>query len=82
MAGSLLTLDKAVFNMASFAKIPLWQAVQMASLTPAKKLGISDEYGSIEVGKKANLIVVDEMQRVELVYREGRQLYRRQNYED
>ena len=82
LAGSLLTLNKAVFNMASFAHIPLWQAVRMASLAPAKKLGIDSEYGSIEKGKKANLVIVDEAARVELVYREGRQVYRRPGYEE
>ena len=82
LAGSLLTLNKAIFNMISLTNIPLWQAVRMASLTPAKKLGIANEYGSIEIGKKANLVVVDEAARVELVYREGKQLYRRPGYEE
>ena len=82
LAGSLLTLNKAVFNMIYFTNIPLWQAVRMASLAPAKKLGIANEYGSIENGKKANLVVVDEAARVEMVYREGKQLYRRSAYEE
>lgn len=74
LAGSLLTLDAAVRNMVSFTGIPLWRAVRMASLAPAKVLGLDKDYGSIAKGKKANLAIMDEAFRVERVYREGREI--------
>ena len=35
-------------------------AIKMASLNPAKLLGVADRKGSLEVGKDADLIVIDE----------------------
>ena len=73
LAGSLLTLDAAVRNTVEFGNVPLYQAVKMASLTPAKRIGVDGEMGSIQVGKLADLVVVDEHCRVERVWRKGKE---------
>ena len=39
--------------------VNLQDAVQMASLTPAKVLGIDDKKGSLETGKDADIVVMD-----------------------
>lgn len=39
--------------------ISLPQAIQMVTLNPAQALGIAQDYGSIEIGKRADLILVD-----------------------
>mgnify|MGYP001243163419 CR=1 FL=1 len=75
LAGSLLTLDQAVRNVIQFAEIPLWQAVRMASLTPAQSLGIDDKLGSIEPGKQADLVVTDQNLQVRTVWVKGRLVY-------
>jgi N-acetylglucosamine-6-phosphate deacetylase len=59
LAGSVLTLNRAVKNILDWTGIPVHQAVQMASLTPACVLGLDREMGSIEAGKLANLSVFD-----------------------
>lgn len=59
LAGSTLTLNKAVYNMVNIVNIPLQDAVRMASLNPAKVIGIDDRKGSIEIGKDADLIIFD-----------------------
>jgi N-acetylglucosamine-6-phosphate deacetylase len=59
IAGSVITLDQCVSNMMSLG-IPIQQAVHMASLAPARAAGIDSEYGSIEVGKRADLILFEE----------------------
>ncbi|QIB27599.1 N-acetylglucosamine-6-phosphate deacetylase [Caloranaerobacter azorensis] len=64
LAGSTLTLNKAVYNMVNTVNIPLQDAVRMASLNPAKVIGISDKKGSIEIGKDADLIIFDENIRI------------------
>jgi N-acetylglucosamine-6-phosphate deacetylase len=41
------------------AGIPLEEAVGMATLVPARALGLDDKIGSLEIGKKADLIRFD-----------------------
>ena len=45
LAGSVLTLDRAIRNVMSFAGWQLQQAVRLATLNPAQRLGISDHRG-------------------------------------
>jgi N-acetylglucosamine-6-phosphate deacetylase len=59
LAGSCLSLDMAVRNMVALAGASLPQAVRMASLVPARALGLQDDRGSIAVGKAADLILFD-----------------------
>lgn len=74
LAGSLLTLDEAVRKMARYAKVPLWEAVRMASLIPARRLGLDGETGSLETGKLANVVLTDEECRVCRVWIRGREI--------
>jgi N-acetylglucosamine-6-phosphate deacetylase len=59
LAGSILTMNRAVKNIIDWASLPVPQAVRMASLNPARVLGLDGRMGSIEVGKLANLAVLD-----------------------
>ena len=59
IAGSTTNLFKCVQKLISFG-IDADEAFKMASYTPAKLMGISDTKGSVEVGKDADLIVVDD----------------------
>ncbi len=74
LAGSHLTLDNAVRNVMSYAGYGLSHAVRFATLNPAKLLGISDKYGSVEVGKVADLILVDDKFNVKSVYLQGQRV--------
>jgi N-acetylglucosamine-6-phosphate deacetylase len=76
LAGSVLTLNRAVMNSVNFAKLPIWQAVAMASLNPAKRLGLDAEMGSIEAGKRANLVAVDEDGTVQQVWIDGEEQWK------
>jgi N-acetylglucosamine-6-phosphate deacetylase len=51
---------------------PLWQAVRMASLTPAQIVGVAAELGSLAPGKRADIILFDEQINVRGVYLGGR----------
>lgn len=59
LAGSVLTMNQAVRNMIDWTGVSISQAINMASLNPARVLGMEGEIGSISVGKKANLAVLD-----------------------
>ncbi|SCL87442.1 N-acetylglucosamine-6-phosphate deacetylase [Sporanaerobacter sp. PP17-6a] len=60
LAGSTLTLNRAVWNMVHMVGVPLEDAVRMASLNPAKSIGVGDRKGSIEIGKDADLIIFND----------------------
>lgn len=60
LAGSTLNLHKAVKNLMNFSGATLAEAVICATRNPAMAVGIYDEVGSIEVGKRADLIILDE----------------------
>lgn len=59
VAGSVLPLNKGVWNVYTNSSIPLWECVNGASLNPATTIGIVDKKGSIEVGKDADIIITD-----------------------
>ena len=68
----------AVFTLEKLGILPLHQAVNMASLLPAKALGISDITGSLEEGKAADLILVkngDGVHRIMKTCVEGREVF-------
>lgn len=71
LAGSHLTLDGACRNVMSYTPYGMCQVVRMASLNPAKLIGIDKDYGSIEVGKVADLILVDNAFNVKKVFLQG-----------
>jgi N-acetylglucosamine-6-phosphate deacetylase len=58
IAGSVLTLDRAVRNFAQFTGMGLGTAVTAASLNPAKLIGQDAEWGSIEQGRRADFVVL------------------------
>jgi N-acetylglucosamine-6-phosphate deacetylase len=59
LAGSVLTLDRAVRNTAKFASVPLEAAVRMASLNPSLMLGLHDR-GAIAEGMIADVNLLRE----------------------
>lgn len=71
LSGSLLTMDRAVYNMMRHTGIGWVEAAKMASLNPARALGIDHDLGSIEAGKKANFVVVSDSLQVKQVMLEG-----------
>lgn len=67
LAGSHLTLDNACRNLMTHTGYGLCHAIRFATLNPARMLGIDDEVGSLEAGKRANLILIDDMVHVKKV---------------
>ena len=56
LAGSTLTLDRAVRSMVSLGGTSLEDALSMATTVPAARLGLTDR-GSLEVGRRADLVL-------------------------
>lgn len=70
-AGSIATMDRLVRNMVQLAGVPLWDAVQMASGTPAARIGLQGIKGSLDPGCDADLILLDDALKVRRVMAMG-----------
>jgi N-acetylglucosamine-6-phosphate deacetylase len=57
LAGSVLTLDRAVRNVAKFANLKLQQAIRLATVNPARVLRLGD-VGIIAPGARADFVVL------------------------
>ena len=71
LSGSRLTLDQACRNIMAHTNCGIAQAFVMASTNPAKAIGLYDELGSIEKGKVADLVFVDDVFNVQHVMLNG-----------
>jgi N-acetylglucosamine-6-phosphate deacetylase len=59
LAGSLLTLDRALANFIQFTGAPLEQALPLLTANPAAMTGLSLQAGALAPGQPANLVVLD-----------------------
>lgn len=75
LAGSALNMAKAVKNAHEKIGIPLGAALQMASETPARFLGLNDKIGTIKIGYNADLIVLNDDLQVTQTYKNGIRIF-------
>ncbi len=75
IAGSVLTMNTAVRNVANFVGLPLQDAVKMATVNPARRIGVYERKGSLEAGKDADVAVVDDKLNVYMTMVKGRIVY-------
>lgn len=59
LAGSVLTLDRALANFIAFTAAPLEEALRLLTANPAAMTGLGEKAGSLAVGQAANLVAVD-----------------------
>jgi len=78
LAGSTIRLCDAVRNMVEKADVPLREAVEMASTTPARVAGATDRKGGIAPGMDADITVLDRDLSVMLTMVEGRVVYEKE----
>jgi len=78
LAGSVLKMIDAVKNAIKFLNISLEDAVMMASTNPAKKLNVYDRKGSIEVGKDADLVVLNKDLVILMTIVKGKIVYKKE----
>ena len=74
LAGSVLTMDRAVKNMVELAGLPIEYVLPLATTVPAKIAGVADRKGKIEVDYDADLVVLDERLEVERVVVRGNEV--------
>jgi N-acetylglucosamine-6-phosphate deacetylase len=71
LAGSIATTDRIIKTAVEKAGIPLFDAVRMASETPAHIMGIYDRKGSLQRGKDADILIMDNDLNLRSVYSMG-----------
>ena len=74
LAGSVTNLFDCMKTAVKKMGIPLETAVACATMNPAKSLGEYDKYGSITVGKKANIVLMDSDLEIQAVLKDGRKI--------
>ncbi|MHA7837280.1 MAG: amidohydrolase family protein, partial [bacterium] len=59
LAGSRLTLDRAIRNACAYQAMDPLGAIASVTLRPARLLGIEDEIGTLRPGSRADLVLLD-----------------------
>jgi N-acetylglucosamine-6-phosphate deacetylase len=77
LAGSTLTLNKAIKNMIKKANAKVTESVRMASLNGAKVLSIEDRKGILAVGKDADVVVMNDEFEVQMTIHKGEIKYKK-----
>ncbi|WP_130805972.1 N-acetylglucosamine-6-phosphate deacetylase [Senegalia massiliensis] len=77
LAGSTLKIKNGVKNIKKATGIDLYEAIRLASIIPAKAIGIDDKVGSIKQNKKANITIIDDEFNIYMTIVEGNIVYER-----
>ena len=75
-AGSTLTMDRAVRNIMKLVGMSLQTAVKMATINPAVVVNVDENKGSLELGKDADIVIIDDEINVHLTIVKGKIVYR------
>ena len=75
-AGSTLTTGQALKNLLKFTGRPIEEILKLLTENPAKLIGVFDKKGSIEEGKDADLVILDEENSVVDTFVMGKQITR------
>jgi len=78
LAGSVLTLNKAILNMLHNSNLEIYEAVALATLNPAKVINMDNKKGSIEVGLDADIVIFNDDIEVLTTIVEGKLVYETQ----
>lgn len=76
-AGSVATADRLVRTMKNLADVPLIEAIEMMTQTPAKIIGVAQRKGSLAVGKDADIIIHDNDINILMVIINGKVVYKK-----
>ncbi|MBL8852068.1 MAG: N-acetylglucosamine-6-phosphate deacetylase [Planctomycetaceae bacterium] len=71
LASSVEGMDHMIRTFAALTGRPLWEVIRMASLTPARIAGRDAEFGSLERGKRADVVLLDGELAVRRVFIDG-----------
>ncbi|MFH1995615.1 MAG: N-acetylglucosamine-6-phosphate deacetylase [Candidatus Omnitrophota bacterium] len=79
IAGSALSMNRAVENAVTFGKLTIPEAVRLATLNPARHMGVDKEKGSLSVGKDADVVIFDKKFNVKTTIVQGAVVYQKRS---
>lgn len=77
IAGSVLTMDRAIMNFLTNTGAPLPDVIAMVTVNPAKELGLYKQLGSISPGKKADMVIFDNKINIKTTFIKGVQVFKK-----
>lgn len=75
IAGSVTNLMDCMRKAVKEMGIPLESAVKCATMNPAKAIGIYDTYGSLTIGKQADVVILDKELEIKYIMKAGKIVY-------
>lgn len=78
LAGSILTMERALANFMAATGLPLADAWPVTSRTPAQSLGLSHQFGALAPGYQADLVLLDAQLQVVATVVGGKVVYLRE----
>ncbi|MEB2631488.1 N-acetylglucosamine-6-phosphate deacetylase [Peribacillus frigoritolerans] len=79
LAGSILKMDDAIKNTMKYTDCSMTDIIKMTAENPAKQLRIFDRKGSIQVGKDADLVILNDRLDVEMTFCRGNLAFKKEN---
>ncbi|MGK0466526.1 MAG: N-acetylglucosamine-6-phosphate deacetylase [Clostridium sp.] len=76
LAGSILKLNEGVKNFMDNTDIDICEAISLVSINPAKELGLDTVKGSLEVGKYADILILDSDFNIQQTIVEGNTVFK------
>ena len=75
LSGSSLTMLRAVKHCVLYCDIPLYEAINMASLYPAEIISLEHKKGKIQIGYDADFVVFNNEYEVKMTFIQGDIVY-------
>ncbi|MCD1163846.1 N-acetylglucosamine-6-phosphate deacetylase [Peribacillus frigoritolerans] len=79
LAGSILKMNDAIKNTMKYTDCSMTDIIKMTAENPAKQLLIFDRKGSIQVGKDADLVILNDRLDVEMTFCRGNLAFKKEN---
>lgn len=79
LAGSILKMNDAIKNTMKYTGCSMTDIIKMTAENPAKQLRIFDRKGSIQVGKDADLVILNDRLDVEMTFCRGNLAFKKEN---
>jgi N-acetylglucosamine-6-phosphate deacetylase len=76
LAGSTLTMDRALRNVIEYANLSLMEALPMVTRVPAASIGVENRKGFLQPGFDADIVVLDHSYHVRMTIVGGKVVYR------